>query len=152
MSSSGVAAGQRGEVVGAVDRRAVVDVVGARDDDGPDLRLDEALELGRDALDRAARLDVRVEQVAGDEEQVDLLGEREVDGRLEGRELALALGRRLLAEVVVARTEMDVRGMDDPEHRGAACLLAVAGDRGVARPGPGLRTAGRGAGASEAPP
>ena len=39
---------------------------------------------------------------------------REVDGRREGRELALALGARLLAEVVVARTEMDVGGVDDP--------------------------------------
>ena len=48
----------------------------------PDPGLGEALELGGDALDRAARLDVGVEQVAGDEEQVDLLGEGEVDGGL----------------------------------------------------------------------
>ena len=67
------AAGHRGEVVGAVDRRAVAHVVGARDDDRPDLRLGQPLELGRDALHGAARLDVRVEQVAGDEEEVDLL-------------------------------------------------------------------------------
>ena len=95
-SSSGGAAGQRREVVGAIDRGPVVDVVGARDDDRPDPRLGEALQLGGDALDRAARLDVGVEQVAGDQEEVDLLGQGEVDGRLEGRELALALGGRLL--------------------------------------------------------
>ena len=105
---------ERLEVVGAIDRRAVVDVVRAGDDDRPDLGVGQALELGGDALDRAARLDVAVEQVAGDEEQVDLLGEGEVDGRHEGRELALALGRGLLTEVVVARAEMDVRGVDDP--------------------------------------
>ena len=108
------AAGQRLEVVGAVDRRAVVDVVGARDDDGPDARLDEALELGGDALDRAPRLDVGVEEVAGDQEEVDLLGEGQVDGRAERGELALALGGRLVPEVVVARAEMDVGGVDDP--------------------------------------
>ena len=99
----GPAAGHRREVVGAVDRRAVVAVVGARDDDRPDPRLGQALELGRHALDRAPRLDVRVEQVAGDQEEVDLLGEREVDGRLERGELPLALGGRLLAEIVVSR-------------------------------------------------
>ena len=38
-------AGQRREVVGAVDRRAVVDVVRARDEDGPDAGLDQAGEL-----------------------------------------------------------------------------------------------------------
>ena len=65
------------------------------------------------ALHGSARLDVAVEQVAGDQEQVDLLGERELDRRDEGGELALALRRRLVAEVVVARAEMDVGGMDD---------------------------------------
>ena len=39
---------------------------------------------------------------------------RQVDGGGEGGELALTLGARLLAEVVVAGTEMDVGGMDDP--------------------------------------
>ena len=119
------------------------------------LRLGEPLELGGDALDRAARLDVRVEQVAGDQEQVDLLGQGEVDRRLERRELALALGGRLLAEIVVPRAEMDVRGVDDPEHRAAACLPGghVSDDRGVSRC-PGVRDADapRGVGASEAPP
>ena len=155
-SSPAVRAGQRRQVVGAVDRRPVVDVVRARDDDRPDPRVGEPLQLRGDALDRAARLDVRVEQVAGDQEEVDLLGEGEVDGRLECRELALALRRRLLAEIVVAGAEMDVRGMDDPEHRGAA--LPPRGswleDRGVSRAGPDAdrRVAGRGDGASEAPP
>ena len=61
-----------------------------------------------------SRLDVAVEQVAGDQEEIDLLGEGQVDGRGEGGELPLTLGARLLAEVVVAGTEMDVGGMDDP--------------------------------------
>ena len=132
-SSSGRAAGQRGEVVGAVDRCPVEAVVGARDDDRPDPGLGQALELGGDALDRAARLDVRIEQVAGDQEEVDLLGQGEVDGRLEGRELALALGGRLLSEIVVSRTEMDVRGVDDPEHQVAAFASSRSrmDDRGV---------------------
>ena len=110
----GRAATERLEVVRAIDRRAVVDIVRTRGDDGPDLGVDEALELGGDALDRSARLDVAVEQVAGDQEQVDLLGEGEVDGRHEGGELALPLGGGLLTEVVVASAEMDVRGVDDP--------------------------------------
>ncbi len=108
------AAGQGLEVVRPVDRRAVVAVVGAGDDDGPDLGPGQALELGRHALDRPTRLDVAVEQVAGDQEQVDLLGEGEVDGGHECRELPFALRARLITEVVVARAEMDVRGVDDP--------------------------------------
>ena len=110
----GRAAGEGLEVVGAIDRRAVIGVVRARDDDRADLGFGQSPELRRDALDRSLRLDVAVEQVTGDQEQVDLLGKREVDGGGECRELALTLGARLLAEVVVAGTEMDVGGMDDP--------------------------------------
>ena len=106
-----------GEVVGAVDRRAVVDVVGARDQRPSGSRRRRAAELGGDPLDRAARLGVRVEQVAGDEDEVDLLREGEVDGGPEGRELALALGGRLLAEVGVAGPEMDVGRVEQAEHR-----------------------------------
>ncbi len=130
----GCAAGHGGEVVCPIDRGAVVDVVGARDDDGPDPRFDQAGELRRDALHRAARLDVRVEQVAGDQEQVDLLGQGEIDRGLERRELTFALGGRLLTEIVVPRAEMDVRGMDDPEHRPATCLLAVSFGRPRSQP------------------
>ena len=72
------------------------------------------LSSGGDALDRAPRLDVAVEEVPGDQEQVDLLREREVDAGAEGGELPLTLGARLLAEVVMAGTEMDIGGMDDP--------------------------------------
>ena len=110
------AAGERRQVVGPVDRRPIEHVVRARDDHRADLGLDQPLELGRDALHRAARLDVRVEEVAGDQEEVDLLGQGEVDGRLERRELALTLGAGLLAEIVVSRAQMDVCGMDQPQH------------------------------------
>ena len=108
------AAGHRLEVVGAVDRGPVVDVVGARDDDRPDAGQGQTLELLGHPLDRSARLDVRVEQVAGDQEEVDLLGQGQVDGRPERRELAIPLGGGLHTEVVVTRAEMDVRGVDDP--------------------------------------
>ena len=75
--------------------------------------VDEALELRRHAFDRPTRLDVRVEEVAGDQDEVDLLREGEVDGRLEGRELPLALRGGLLAEVLVPRAEMHVRGVEE---------------------------------------
>ena len=74
----------------------------------------QSLELRGDALDGTSRLDVAVEQVARDQEEIDLLREREVDGCGEGGELPFTLGARLLAEVVVASTEMDIGGMDDP--------------------------------------
>ena len=149
----GVAAGKRLEVVGAVDRRAVVDVVRAGDDDRADLRGRQPGELGRDALSGAARLRVRVEQVAGDQEQVHPFLDREIDGGLEGRELALALGRRLIAHVGVAGSEMDVGCMDDAEHRRCLCLLTSTGRRrGWRANSLGTSLAARGACASEAPP
>ena len=86
----------------------------ARDDDRADPGLGESLELRGDALDGTSRLDVAVEQVARDQEEIDLLREGEVDGCGEGGELPFTLGARLLAEVVVASTEMDIGGMDDP--------------------------------------
>ena len=109
-------AGQRREVIGTVDGGAVVDVVGARDEDRPDPRVDEPAELGRDELHRAARLDVRVEEIPGDEDEVDLLGDGQVDGRAERRELALALRGGLFAEVRVAGTEVNVGRVEHSEH------------------------------------
>ena len=74
----------------------------------------QSLELRGDAFDRTSRLDVAVEQVARDQEEIDLLRKGEIDGCREGGELPFTLGARLLAEVVVASTEMDIGGMDDP--------------------------------------
>ena len=85
-----------------------------RDEDGPDPGIDEALEFGRDAFRRTTGLDIGVEQVSGDEEQVDLFDEGEIDGSRERGELALALCGGLLAHVVVACTQVHVCGMDDP--------------------------------------
>jgi hypothetical protein len=90
----------------------------------PDPRGGESRELRGDALDRPARLGVGVEQVARDEEEVELLVDREVDGGLERGELALALGRRGVAEVGMTSAEMDVRGMEQSEHPGAIGLLS----------------------------
>ena len=90
--------------------------MGARDDDRPDLGVDKPLELGGDTLDRSTWLDVRVEEIPRDQEDIDLLGESEIDGGLERRELSLSLGTRLFAEIVVSCAEMDVGGMDQPQH------------------------------------
>ena len=113
-------------------------------------------QLGGDAVHGALRLGVGVEQVAGDQEEVDLLGDREVDGGLERRELALTLGRRGFAEVGVTCAEVDVRGVEQSEHPVAEVLLSrrARGDearwRRPARPEAPL--SGPGLGASEAPP
>ena len=152
MPSSGAAAGHRGEVVGAVDRRAVVHVVGARDDDRPDLRLGEPLELGGDALTERRGWTLESNRSPAIRKRSTFSREGEVDGRLEGGELALPLGRGLLTEVVVACAEMHVRRVDEPEHRDAGCLLLAVATEEPSRPRPRSRTAGRGDGASEAPP
>ena len=115
--------GQRRQVVGAVDRGSVVRVVGARQDHGPDRCQREALQLGRDALHGSPRLRVRVEQVAGDEEEVDLLVEGELDGGLERRELALALRRRRLAEVGMTGPQMHVGRVEQSKHAERASHL-----------------------------
>ena len=123
--------------------------MGARDDHGPDTGLGEAGELPGDALHGAARLGVGVEQVARDEKQVHLLGEGQVNAGAERGELALALGSGGIAKVRVARTEMDVRGVEDSQHavgnlpvrsiqRRVMCRVlepALAGEVGC-RPGP----------------
>ncbi len=54
----GAAAREPGQVVGAVDRRLVVDVMGARDDDRADPGSGQPLEFGDDTLHGPARLDV----------------------------------------------------------------------------------------------
>ena len=82
----------------------------------------EPLELRGDALDGALRLGVGVEQVAGDQDDVDLLVDREGDGGPERRELALALGGGRFAEIGVACAEVDVCGVKQSEHPVAAGL------------------------------
>jgi hypothetical protein len=128
--------------------------VGAGDDDRADLRRGKPGKLGRDAFSGSPRLGIRVEEVAGNQEQVDPLLDREVDRRLEGRELALALGRRLIAHVGVAGPEMDVGCMDDAEHRRLLVppLLSTERRRGWRANSLGSRDAARGPGASEVPP
>ena len=124
-----------GEVVGAVDGRTVVDVMGTGDDHGADRRLGEARQLGGRPLDRAAGLRVRVEEVAGDQDEVHLLGEGQVDGRPEGRELPLALCRRLFAEIGVAGPEVDIGRVEEAQHRGH-CDKSGGGRRGLTRGAP----------------
>ena len=107
----------RGDVVRPVDRRAVVDVVRARNEDGPDAAVDEAPELAGGALHRAARLDIGVEEVAGDQEQVDPLRQGEIDAGDERGVLPLALRRRLVAQVRVPRPEVDIGRVEQAQHR-----------------------------------
>jgi hypothetical protein len=126
-------AGQGAQVVSAIDRRAIVDVVGPGRDHRPDLRARQAPELRGDPLDGPAGLGVGVEQVAGDEEEIDLRLDGEIDGCLEGGKLALALRAGLLAQVRVPGAEVDIRGMEDPEHPVAGSLPA----RRWRRDGPG---------------
>ena len=109
-------AGHRGQVVGPVHGRSIVEVVGAGDDHHPDRGIRQPLELGRRALHGAPRLRVRVEEVADDQQRVDLLLEGEVDGGTERHELALALGGGLVAQVGVAGTQVDVGRMEQAQH------------------------------------
>jgi hypothetical protein len=108
-------AGQRGHVVRAVDRRAVVDVVGAGHEDRPDASTGEP--PGCSATRSTDRgLHVGVEQVARDQEQVHLLGDREVHGGPERVELPLALCGGGFPEVRVPRAQVDVGGMQQSKH------------------------------------
>jgi hypothetical protein len=107
---------ERRQVVRAVDRGSVEDVMRAGRDHDPDPGVDQPLQLGRRPLDRAAWLDIRVEQVARDQDEVDLLGEGKVDRCHEGRELALTLCRGSVAEVRVPRPEMDVGRVQQSQH------------------------------------
>ena len=108
--------GECRQVVSAVDRRAIEDVVRARRDHDPDPSVDEALQLRGRALDGSSRLDVRIEQVARDQHEVDLLGEGEVDRRHECRELPLPLRRGPISQVRVPRPKVDVGGVEQSQH------------------------------------
>ena len=105
-------AGHRGQVEGAIDRPLVVDIVGAGDDDHVDTPIGEASQLGDAGLDGAARLGVGVEEVSADERSVDPGLEALIDGSGEGRGLPLALRHRGRGHIRMARTEMDIREME----------------------------------------
>ena len=108
------AAGEGLDVIGSIDRRAVVAVVGPWDHDRAHLDVRHPFKLGCHPVDRATRLDVAIEQVAGDQEQIDLLGNGKIHRGGERRELPLALGARLIPEIVMASAEVNICGMDDP--------------------------------------
>jgi hypothetical protein len=61
--------------------------------------------------------------------EIDLLGKGEVDGRPEGRELALPLDSRLVAEVSVASPEVNVGRVDEAQHR-RHCVKSDGARRG----------------------
>src|SRR5207245_2241344 len=138
------------EVVEAVERRSIVDVVRAGDDHRPDLRGDEPLQLGGDALDGTLGLRVRVEEIAGDEDHVDLLDDRQIDRSLECGELPFALRGGLLAEIGMARAKMDVGGVEQSEHPVALPSSPSPGEAGW--PQIACPSLAGGSGASEAPP
>ena len=80
----------------------------AGQEDGPDPGPGKARELGRDALDGPAWLGVGIEEVADDQEEVDPLGDGQVNRGAERLELALALGGRLLSEIRMPCPEVDI--------------------------------------------
>src|SRR5262245_23477033 len=96
------------EVVAIVDRvRAEHIVVSGQDDD----RLMEARELAAHEIDGLVGYAVVIEEVAGDQEQIDLIMERPVDDALEYAPAALA-GRGLLPRSPIAVAfEVDVGGV-----------------------------------------
>ena len=116
------AAGQCPQVEDAVDGTRIEGVVGARDDGAADAGGTETLQLPGGALHGATRLGVGIEQVAGDQDQLDALGDRDVDGSAEGRELALALLCRSRAQIMVASAEMDIRHVQEP---GQCCRTSL---------------------------
>src|SRR5437660_1441025 len=108
----------RGEVVPVVDRvRAQHVVVSGQDDD----RLAKPRELSPHELDGLVGRAVVIEEIAGDQEQVDLVAQRSIDDALERAPFALAV-RGLLARVTVAvALEVDIGGVKDsqgPSRRG----------------------------------
>jgi hypothetical protein len=100
-----------------------------------------AAELGGHALHRSARLRVRVEEIAGDEEQIDGLGNGEVDRGFEGRELALAQNRRSFSQIGVPCPKVDIGGVKQAKHRASGSSsghgTATAGGAIVAGSGMG---------------
>ncbi len=106
-----------GQVVGRVDRGPAGRVGSARDEDDRDAGRDDGLQHGRDTLDQGPRLDARVEQVAGDQEEIGGRGQDELADLLERRELAFPLLARRVAQERVARTEVNVGRLDETEHR-----------------------------------
>ena len=93
--------------------------------------LGEPGQLIDSAFHRAPRLDVRIEEVAADEDGVDRAREALVDGPAEGGQLSLALADGGRSEVRVPRPQVDVgqvqqqrhawRVPPSPARQGAAC-------------------------------
>jgi hypothetical protein len=109
-----------GEVIAIVDRVAAEHVVVAgQDHDG----LGEPRELAAHERDGIVADAVVIEQIAGDQQEVDLIAQRAVDDAPEHAPLALAV-RRLLPSVTVAvALEVDVGGVQHskrPSRRGHA--------------------------------
>jgi len=93
----------------------------AADDEDADARLVEPLQLGREEARRLHRGLVAVIEIAGDEQRIDALGEREIDdgGQRPARGVAdqrreISVAQRQRAQ---RRIEMDVRRMDEAKGR-----------------------------------
>ena len=110
------AAGHRGDVVRAVDRDPIEDVVGARMRTARILAWPSRLSSAATRSTERRGWTFESNRSPATRKRVHLLGQGEIDGGLERRELALSLGGRLLAEIVVSRAEMDVCGVDEPQH------------------------------------
>ena len=96
------------EVVPIVDRaRAQRVVVPGQDDD----RLAKPLELGPHEGNGLVGHAVVIEEVAGDQQQIDRIGQRAIDDALEDAPAALAVHHLLMGVSVAVAVEVDVGGV-----------------------------------------
>jgi hypothetical protein len=82
-------------------------VVPGQDDD----RLAKPVELGPHEVDSLVGHAVVIEEVAGDQQQVDLIGQRPIDDALEDAPAALGVRGLLVGIAVAIALEMDVGGV-----------------------------------------
>jgi hypothetical protein len=96
--------------------------VRARDDHRGDLARHCLGQLTGRALDGSPGLRVRVEQVTADQDQVDLLGDGQVDRPLERAELPLTLVGRGRPEIVVPSSKVHIGHVQQTRHIGRFVL------------------------------
>ena len=112
-------AGQSGQIECMPDGRRLEPIVVTGQDHRPDPGAAQFGQAGSDSPDQSAGHQVGVEQVAGDEDQVDLLRDSQRDRPLERSGTALAQDRAGLAQVHGASAEVEIRGLQESEQRGA---------------------------------
>jgi hypothetical protein len=87
-------------------------VVAGQDHDG----LAKAIELGAHEPDRRVVDPVVVEEVTGDRQEIDALGQRAIDDAAEDAPLPVAMRGLLIGAAVRVAAEMDVGGVKNAER------------------------------------